>query len=443
MIAIILIWFVILKRSVIEGMWIAFVVLLTISGTWGMALRFIVDAAFDNVILTVALFMLFAKVIAKTGVLDDILDIMIGLVGRFAGGAAYASIVASGFMATMSGSITANVASTGPITIPAMIRSGLKPPLAASIEIAGSTVGPIMPPSAFIIISFAFLNDMFPYTYDFSLFWTFAYYIFGVYFLHRIITAFILIKKNKVTPMDPSEIPNLREALKRGWKSILLPFVVFLPFFINNTFGDTFVVHFLGPAGAAAFSRNLIIIAPALAIVYVLLITKDKKTIRPVPLVNIMQSATTTVAPIILLMVGGYALSELFAEVGVMEAMKNDLYYLNIPMWAAVILVPLGLALIACFFDGLAVLTLLGPLVMTIMTTSGVGPWMAAAMMPAVIHSMGHLTPPYAPGIMIASSIAKARFIDTCKYMVIWITGHYIVSLLLYFGIIPNVMGIF
>ena len=442
MIAVILIWFVILKRSIIEGLWIAFAILLTISGTWGMALHFIIEASMDGVILTVGLFMIFAKLLEKTGVLDDCLDILISLAGRFSGGAAYAAIIASGFMATMSGSITANVASTGPITIPAMLRSGLKPELAASVVVAGSTIGPIIPPAAVIIVSFSFLNYMFPDTYDFSRFWTFAYYLAAIYLIHRFITVFILIKKNKIKPMEKSEIPDLKASLKKGWKAILLPLVVVLPFFIDNTWGDTLVLNLLGADGAAAFSRSLIIIAPSVAILYVLAVAKDKRILRPAAFLDTMKSCAAIVAPILLLMVGGFALSELFAEVGVMEGMKADLAHIDIPLWAAIIFVPLALALIACFFDGLAVITLLGPLVLTIMTTAGMSPWMAASMMPAVIQGMSHLTPPYAPGIMIASSIAKARFVGVCKYMIVWIVGHYIVSLLLYFGIIPNVSGI-
>jgi len=281
---------------------------------------------------------------------------------------------------------------------------------------------------------------MFPDTYVFAEFWTYAYYLAAIYFAHRFLTVFYFVKKYKIKPMAKEDIPNLRESMKKGWKSALLPFIVFTPFWVNNTFGDTFVVERLG-GGATGFGSNLIIIAPSLAIMYVFLIAKDRSSTSIPALLDTMKTCVKIVSPIVMLMVGGYAIAELFADVGVMEAMMRDLERVQIPFWAVIIFMPIVLAFIGCFFDGLAVLTLLGPVVLTLTTSVGISPWLAASMLPAIIHAMCHLTPPYAPGIMIASNLAKSKFLVTCKYMVIWIAGHYLVSLLIFFRIIPIIGG--
>jgi TRAP transporter 4TM/12TM fusion protein len=68
------------------------------------------------------------------------------LAGRFRAGAAKVAVMASAMYGTISGSASANVASTGVITVPAMIRLGYPRPFAAAIEAVASTGGQIMPP---------------------------------------------------------------------------------------------------------------------------------------------------------------------------------------------------------------------------------------------------------------------------------------------------------
>ncbi|MFN3987762.1 MAG: TRAP transporter permease [Rhodocyclaceae bacterium] len=66
--------------------------------------------------------------------------------GRLRAGAAKVSIIASALYGTISGSASANTASTGTVTIPAMIRLGYPRSFAASVEAVASTGGQIMPP---------------------------------------------------------------------------------------------------------------------------------------------------------------------------------------------------------------------------------------------------------------------------------------------------------
>jgi TRAP transporter 4TM/12TM fusion protein len=78
--------------------------------------------------------------------------------GRQPGGQAKVAIVSSGVYGMMSGSPTADVVTTGSITIPIMVRTGYKPYMAAAIEVAASTGGNLMPPvmgsAAFIMAEY-------------------------------------------------------------------------------------------------------------------------------------------------------------------------------------------------------------------------------------------------------------------------------------------------
>ena len=62
------------------------------------------------------------------------------------GGAAKVSVISSALFGSISGSASANVASTGAITLPAMIKLGYPKRLAAAVEAVASSGGQIMPP---------------------------------------------------------------------------------------------------------------------------------------------------------------------------------------------------------------------------------------------------------------------------------------------------------
>jgi len=78
------------------------------------------------------------------------------LAGRLRAGAAKVSVLSSAFFGSISGSASANVASTGAVTLPAMRRLGYPAPFAAAVEAVASTGGQIMPPlmgaGAFVMV---------------------------------------------------------------------------------------------------------------------------------------------------------------------------------------------------------------------------------------------------------------------------------------------------
>jgi len=80
----------------------------------------------------VFLFILFVAFLQRTGVGQFYLDVAFGLTGRARGGAAKASVVASSFFGTISGSAVANTVGTGSFTIPLIIKSGYRPHFAAA-----------------------------------------------------------------------------------------------------------------------------------------------------------------------------------------------------------------------------------------------------------------------------------------------------------------------
>ncbi|MDO5768205.1 MAG: TRAP transporter permease [Psychrobacter sp.] len=123
---------------------------LTTEGIFGVPLG--VSASY------VFLFVLFGALLERAGAGKYFIDLAYAALGRFDGGPAKASVAASGMMGIISGSSIANTVTTSTFTIPLMKRLGFPAHKAASVEVAASTNGQLMPPimgaAAFIIAEF-------------------------------------------------------------------------------------------------------------------------------------------------------------------------------------------------------------------------------------------------------------------------------------------------
>src|SRR5690606_11042436 len=105
---------------------------------------------------TIFPFMVFAAALQATGCVDFIMKLAYRVGGRSRAGPAQVAIISSGMMGMVSGSSSANGASTGALTIPLMKRVGFKPEFAGAVEAVASTGGQITPPvmglAAFLIV---------------------------------------------------------------------------------------------------------------------------------------------------------------------------------------------------------------------------------------------------------------------------------------------------
>ena len=104
----------------------------------------------------VAIFVIFGAVLNAGEAGKGFMNIAVAAAGRLKGGGAKVSVVASALFGSISGSASANVASTGMVTLPAMEKLGYPKRVAAAVEAVASTGGQIMPPlmgaGAFVMV---------------------------------------------------------------------------------------------------------------------------------------------------------------------------------------------------------------------------------------------------------------------------------------------------
>lgn len=162
-------------------------------------------------------FILFGAFLRNSGAGDFFLNFANALMGKRRGGAAKIAVVGSTFFGMVSGSALANVAGTGQITIPLMKKTGYKAYFAGGVEAVASAGGQLMPPimggTAFImaeVLGMSYLNVCIA-----ALIIGILYYV-DVFFMVDLEAA-----KTGLVGLDPSQVPSLKETLKKGWHFIV------------------------------------------------------------------------------------------------------------------------------------------------------------------------------------------------------------------------------
>jgi TRAP transporter 4TM/12TM fusion protein len=163
------------------------------------------------------LFVLFGSFYNKAGGGQLFFDLASAVTGRMRGGAAKACVTASGLYGSVSGSPTADVATTGPLTIPIMKRQRISAVRAGAIEATASSGGAMLPPVmgavAFIMADITNI----PYATIVAASWlpSILYYV-GIY---------ILVHNDAVRYNEPrmpeQDLVSLGTALARGWRHLL------------------------------------------------------------------------------------------------------------------------------------------------------------------------------------------------------------------------------
>jgi len=182
---------------------------LTSQGIYGIALGVVATYVFH--------FVLFGVFATRIGLGQLFLDCAAFVAGRYAGGPAKVAIFGSALFGMISGSSVANTVTVGSLTIPAMIRLGYKKHFAAAVESTASTGGQITPPimgaAAFLMIEFLNL----PYTTIILAAIVPAFmHFFGVF-----MQVHFEAKRNGLRGLRPEEMPDLKEAFRRDWPTVI------------------------------------------------------------------------------------------------------------------------------------------------------------------------------------------------------------------------------
>ncbi|MBR5538320.1 MAG: TRAP transporter large permease subunit [Clostridia bacterium] len=438
MLAVICVWFILVKRPIYEAIFLSFLVLLTVAGKWSQVFTYAWDALSTSLLYSMVAFVAMSSILTKTKIIDSCVALILALVGRVTGGAGYASVIACSFMGSLSGSGVGIIASVGSFTVPCMKRSGFPAELAANIQSTSAYLGNMIPPSSNIVAAMGAFAALYPNTeLSTGQFWIVLWGIALWFVAQRMVTVFAFCKYYKVKPIAKEELPSLKETFRTGWQGLLLPVIILLPFALDFLFKDNFFTARLGAAGAKALSSSVLLCVGGVASIYACLLAKDKSAVTVPKMAEMFSKSVKSISPTIAVCLFGYMVGALFADLNVSDELGAIIGSLNFGKFGTV----LAICIITCFMGmvipGSSLVVIFGPMLISTLANVGVDPLLAAAMLPCICGVMCGITPPLALGLYAGMSIAESDFTKTVKNDLWWVAAQFILQVVVLMGWLP------
>jgi TRAP transporter 4TM/12TM fusion protein len=334
-------------------------------------------------------FLIFGVALQHTGGADFFHNLAMSIFGRYRGGAAKVSVASSAAMGMMSGSAVSNVLTTGPMTIPAMKRSGFSPTYAGGIEATASSGGSITPPimgtAAFLMVSFVGV----PYT-EILVAATIpaVLYFLGIYLQ---VDGYAARRGLRGVPVD--RLPRTVATLVAGWPYVLALMLLTGLLFVTNS--ETQVPYYV------------------IAVLLAVAVLRPGRTFGPREFTEFLVDSGRTLSSIIGIIAGVGLIVGGLTATGVSLSLARELVAL---VGDNVVLILIAGA-VTCFILGMG------------MTISAAYVFLAIVMVPAVIDlgvnplaahlfviywaSVSYITPPVGLAAFAAAGLAKAPAMAT------------------------------
>lgn len=325
------------------------------------------------------LFVLLGCLIAETPIGSDLFKAARSWLSRIPGGVVSATIWAEAGMAAALGASAPCIVGIGKIAVPELEKLHYRKPFALGALLTGGILGPLIPPSALLII-FAILTNA----------------SVGRLFIAGVIPGAILALMLSATPILlclrnpslglPAEPVTWRErfaSLKRVWPMLLIIFSIL----------GTIYFGIATPTEAAGVGCTVVLVLACS--MYGMRWKSLYRALKEAAIVNAMLMVTVIGAQFFSYMIGSSALSERITEFVLAAGMSP---------WLVVVLINMILLVLGCFLDGITIMLLTVPVLVPILTQMGFDPlWIGIWY--AVNMEIGLITPPMGINLFLTSSV--------------------------------------
>jgi len=335
-------------------------------------------------------FILFGNLLFGIGGGKLLSDIAMAGFGRYRGGPAKMSVVASSLFGTISGTAVSNVVTVGVMTIPLMKKTGYKSHVAAAIEAVASTGGQLMPPvmgvTAFIMAEFTGIP--YPKIALAALIPSLLYYV----------AVFVQIDleagKMGLLGLPRDQLPSLKGVVKESWL-FLVPLLVLV---------YTLFIMFLEPGKSAALGVFSILVMSFFKSQTRLRIGWILEALESTGLAMLEMGVIVALAGLIIGIVNYTGLGFLLT-VSMVEMSGGNVYILLLIVAVASIILGMGMPTAAVY-------VLLAVLLAPALVELGIGV-MAAHLFIQYMGMLSLFTPPIAFAAFAAAAIAGSSAMRT------------------------------
>lgn len=339
-------------------------------------------------LLAIPMFILAGNLMTGGGINRKIMNFADAVIGWVAGSKAMVTVLASAIFAAISGSGTATVSAIGGMTIPVMNEDGYEPEFSAAVASSASILGPLIPPSIFLIVygsstqssaSDLFMGALFPGLVLAGLFLLYTWYY---------------AKKHKLPVGDKPQFKRIVRETKKGFWALLMPLII-----IVGIFGGVFTA-----TEAAAVCCVYAFIVGAF-------IYKDLK-FKDIP--NVVLSSAVTSAALLYLCGCSKISSYVLAASKVTNTIADGILSISSNPIIILLVINILLLFVGMLMEANVAILIFTPILLPIATAVGMSTLTLGVLM-TINLCLGLLTPPVGLCLIMGNDIAGANFGRTLK----------------------------
>jgi tripartite ATP-independent transporter DctM subunit len=361
------------------------------------------EGATNFSLLAIPMFILAGAIMNSSSITRRLMDFCMALVGFIRGGLAHVNIVQSMFFAEISGSAVADVAATGPIIMPAMMKRGYSREFTAAVTSSSASLAIIIPPSIPMIL-YAVMGNV-------SVVQLFVAGIIpgilGGFTMMAI--SYYLARKLGWPVEDRFNLCRVWETFKASAWALLLPLII-----LGGIFGG-FVTATEG-AGLA--------VVAALFVAGVIHRDLDFAHLYRAAIDGAIQTAVVMILIATSALLGVY-----LTEQQVPQQLAEALLSVTQNQYAVLAILNIFFLIIGLFLHSAAAIILVVPIVLPLITQIGIDP-VHFGIIVTLNLAIGQQTPPVASVLIATCAIAKADIWEVTKVNVWFIAALLFVLLL-------------
>ena len=330
--------------------------------------RTVLSAVDRYELITIPMFLLMAEFVLLSGIADALFRAAAAWVGRVPGGLGMATALSGAGFGAVCGTSTAAAATLSSTSLPAMIKQGYEPSMAAGVVSVSGTLSILIPPSVAFVV-FGLVAEV-----------SIGKLLIAGVLPAVVVTATILATIQYLVWRDPSRAPPtvrvpLREklALTREVAPMLI------------LFGTITVLIYTGistPTEAAAIGAF---------IAFVLATLRGAVTLNS--LLGALRRAAVGTCMILIILLGAAMFSYAFVLTQVAQDLVAFVGSFETSRWVIIVIILMIYLLLGCFMDQMAILVLTVPIVLPVVVSLGFDPiWYGVLLV--VTAEVGMITPP-------------------------------------------------
>lgn len=354
----------------------------------------VVYGAMDSfALLAIPLFILLSAPIAESNASRDLYETLHKWLYKIPGGLGIANMIGCGIFAALCGSSPATAAAIGSIGIPEMRKRGYSPALSTGLIAHAGTFGILIPPSITMIlygvatetsIGKCFIAGILPGILEILLS---CIWVGGIFYYRKIVPA---------RPGAVYYIEDRRVTEKYSWKERFTSLVKVLPF-VLIIFGIMGSLY-----GGWATPSEAAGLGAVLSLFFVMTIYK---VYSPKKLWTIFIKALNESSMILMIMAAALLFAYVSSDLYATQTLGALILKLPLGKWGIIILINILLLMLGCFIPPAAVILMVAPLLIPVITGLGFDPiWFAVIM--TVNLEIGLVTPPVGLNLYIVKNIA-------------------------------------